>query len=334
MPDACAMNPSRDSLAVGAEARLALAVMAAVAGTGYASGREMVLFFAQLGRAAWVGIFVASALFGILAGVLCRWACRSTSDSVAGVIRRQLGRGAGRAAELLHALLMSTIAAVMLSTAGEMGALALPVRHGCLWGAALAMMIALSVNLGGLRALPWLGLLTAALGAIFYAGLAIDLRPVRVYLREETALALRGSPWAAILLALLYASMNACLAGGVIVRFSSEDRLSPTRFAAQSGALLCALLLCANAAIARGGDPLLSQAMPVVILAARWGTAGFWLSAGFRFLCAAATLTAALGALLVQMGEGGRQRRSALMMMALAALIFACLGLPGTVWSG
>ncbi|MBR0368394.1 MAG: hypothetical protein IJH86_08410, partial [Clostridia bacterium] len=49
-----------------AEWRAALSVMAAIAGVGLSSGRELVLFFAQMKGAAWAGVLTACALFGAL----------------------------------------------------------------------------------------------------------------------------------------------------------------------------------------------------------------------------------------------------------------------------
>ena len=313
--------------------RAALAVTAAAAGVGFASGRELVLFFTQLGWAGWVGIPFAALIYGLLLGAICRAAARSGSASLAELYRRQLGGPAGSTAGALHALLMALTAAVMLAGAAEAGALARPVRHGGLCGAALALLIALLLNMNKLRTLPGLGLLTVALGVAFYAGMAADPRPVRVWLRGTTELALEGRLDAAVLLASLYAALNACIAGGVAVRFAGR-RLHPARFTAYSGGMLCALLLCANAAIVRGGRQLLAQAMPSVLLAARWGTAGFWLCVGFGFLCAATTLTAVLGALADQLREGGRPRRTALFMLALAAALCMALGLSEALGRG
>ena len=313
------------------QARVALAAMAAVAGTGYASGRELVLFFAQLGWAGWVGIPFAAAVFGLLMALLCRWAGRMDSGSFAQLCQRLLGCRAGVAAGWLHGLLLALTAAVMLCGAGEVGALTLPLRFGFLWGAALALLIALILNLSGLRALPGLGLAVLAVGALFYAGLALDPRAVRVYLRSEVALALEGSVPAAILLALAYGAMNACLAASAVARFGRGAR--PAGVGLLCAAMLGALLGCANAAILRGGRELLGQALPTVLLSARWGVAGFWICAGFSFLCAASTLAAALGGLIDMARRGGRKRG----MIALAALVvLACgtLGLAGTVGLG
>ena len=49
-----------------AQWRAALAMTAALSGVGMASGREVALFLGQTKGAAWVGVLVASALFGLL----------------------------------------------------------------------------------------------------------------------------------------------------------------------------------------------------------------------------------------------------------------------------
>jgi uncharacterized membrane protein YkvI len=57
-----------------------LAIVAAVAGTGYASGRELVLFFAQTGRAQWIGIGFAPVVFGLLTALLCRCGAGASTE--------------------------------------------------------------------------------------------------------------------------------------------------------------------------------------------------------------------------------------------------------------
>ena len=156
----------------GKELRAALAVMGAVAGTGYASGRELVLFFAQLGRASWVGIGFAAVVFALLTALLCRWAGTSGATGFAGACRQLLGPRTGGVAGAMHALLMALTAAMMLRGAGEIGALTLPVRNGFLWGAGIALALALLVNLARLRPLPWVGGAALATGVLFYAALA------------------------------------------------------------------------------------------------------------------------------------------------------------------
>lgn len=305
-------------------------IAAAVAGVGFASGRETAAFFGQLGWAAWVGIPFAALLFALLVGAIGHYARVTGARSFAGIYRRLLNNRLGDAVGLLHALLLALTAAVMLESAGELGALALPLRHGWLWGIATALMLALLMNLAGLRALPALGLFVSGASLAFYAAMAMDARPVRVYLRSETAMALSGNVGAAILLAALYAALNACLAGGMIAR-ANRGTSGSGGLAAACGGGMCALLMCANAALCRGGAAILGQAMPSVILAARWGIAGFWVSVGLQYGCAVATLTAAIGSLVAQMNDGAQLRRQAMTMLAAAAILIVGLGLSRTL---
>ena len=276
--------------------RAALAVMAAVAGTGFASGRALALFFAQTGRAALPGAALAAAAFGLLAGVVARFALHMGAGGFASLCRRGMGRFARRAVGMLHGALTALVAAVSLFNAGRLGALTLPLRHGFAWGAALALLVAALVNQSGRRAAPLLGLVLCAAGAAFYLALAVDPRPPRVNLQGEAVLTLAGDLPAAALLALCHAALNASVAADAAARFATGG-VRPARLGALCGALMGAMLLSGCAALARGGDMLLGQALPTVLLAARWGLAGFWICAGFGFLCSASTLAASLAAL-------------------------------------
>lgn len=271
--------------------RAALAIIGAVSGTACASGRELVLFFGQLGSASWLGMALAGALFGLLMGLLCRRAARLGAADTTAYCMRLPG-----AARWMLALLQALAAWALLRAAGRLGELTLPFEHGFAWGVALALLAALALNLTGLRAMPWLGLAALAFGLAFYGGLALDPRPVRVHMAGEVSLALEGSVPALALLAAAFASMNACVASPVALRFAGRD-MRPWRLGALCGGMLCALLACALAAIARGGRQLLAQALPTVILSARWGIWGFWLCALFGFLCATASLAAVLSGL-------------------------------------
>ena len=98
----------------GKELRAALAVMGAVAGTGYASGRELVLFFAQLGRASWVGIGFAAVVFALLTALLCRWAGTSGATGFAGACRQLLGPRTGGVAGAMSTLAAASMLAFSL----------------------------------------------------------------------------------------------------------------------------------------------------------------------------------------------------------------------------
>ena len=315
------------------ELRPALAIVAAVAGTGYASGRELVLFFLQTGQAGWIGVCFAPVVFGLLTALLCHCAGGSGGDGFAGFCQRLLGRKAAAVAGWLHGLLLALTAVVMLCGAGEIGALTLPVRHGWLWGAGIALLIAVALNLSRLRPLPWMGLVVLAIGLAFYGALALDVRPPRIWLKGAVGLALEGSWPAAVLLALAYGAMNGALAANVALRFGRNAR--SWQLGLLCGLMLWALLAAANGAIARGGRALLGQAMPTVILASRWGLPGFWACAGFGYLCAVTTLAAALGGLIDRM-RGGWGRGALATALALAGLLgfrrTVAMGYPAVGW--
>ena len=86
--------------------RGAMAVLAAVAGSGFASGREIALFFAQTGPASWAGVGLAGLVFGLLVGLTAGAAARTDANGFPALCRRQLGRRAARLACGLHVLLL------------------------------------------------------------------------------------------------------------------------------------------------------------------------------------------------------------------------------------
>lgn len=275
--------------------RAPAAALAAASGAGFSSGRCLVFFFAQLGGASWVAVGVASAAFGLLMGLMCHWAGRMGTDSFVLLCRRLLPGRANTLASGMYGALLGIAALGMLGRAGDLGAMTLPIHNGCIWGMAAALLIALALNLTRLRGLPAAGLVVLTVGIAFYAALAVDARPVRMYIRGEVELALEGSVPAAVLLGLSYAAMNATLAAGAAARFSGPR---PEAVATVCALTLGGILLCVNGAILRGGRQLIGQQLPIVVLSARWGLPGFWICAGFGFLCACLTLTASLSGLI------------------------------------
>ena len=279
------------------EWRPATAALGAASAAAFANGRALAVFFAQTGWASWPGVALAAIAFGLAMGATAKLARRAGASGFAALCRRLLGRRRARVVGLFHALLLAVLAAVALLNAGEAGALTLPVRRGFLWGMGLALALAAPLCLSQRRTLPWAGLVLLIAGVAFYGGLALDPRPPRLYLRAEAVLALAGSLPAAAALALCGASLYACASADAVCRCAGEGA-RPARVAVLCGAALALPLLAGNAALARGGPLLLSMALPTVPLAARWGLVGFWICAGFGFLCDAVTLSAALRGLL------------------------------------
>lgn len=273
--------------------RLATTAVGAAAATGYASGRALVIFFMQLGWAAWPGVALASALFGALMGLCAKLSVRFGAGSFGELCQRALGRGKARVAGLFHALLLGMAAAVAILNAGEIGALTLPLRQAFLWGMGLALVAAMALSVGGGRGMGAAGLSAVTLAVLFYLGLALDARPPRLYLRGEAVLTYAGSLPAMLLLALCHGSLNACVAADAVCRYATSG-VKPRRLGLLCAAGMALPLYSGCAALMRGGPLLLAHALPVVPLAARWGLIGFWLCAGFGGLCNVATLAAAL----------------------------------------
>ncbi len=272
--------------------RSATAAAGAAATTGYASGRALVIFFMQLGAAAWPGVALASAGFGLLLALCAKLAIHAGAGSFGGVCRRTLG-GKARIVGLFHGLLLAMAAAVAILNAGEVGALTLPLRRGFLWGMAFALALAVLLNARGGRGMACAGAAIVAGSALFYAALALDPRPPRLYLRGEAVLTLSGSLPAMLALALCNAALNASIAADAVCR-RADAGVKPRRLGLCCAAGMALPLLTGCAALTRGGPLLLAHALPVVPLAARWGLLGFWLCAALTFACNTATLAAAL----------------------------------------
>ena len=159
---------------------------ASAAGTAFASGREIVMFFSQMGWASWIGIGCASAMFGLFCGIICLFAQRTGAKTFAGVYMRVLDARQGAVIGVVHGLLMALTAGVMLAAVGELAALALPLYNAFWMGALFSAIVALMMNLRGMRAMGAAGLPVVAICGLFYAALALDPREIAVHLQYET----------------------------------------------------------------------------------------------------------------------------------------------------
>ena len=293
------------------EWRAALSMLGAMAGMGFATGREPALFFTQFKVAAWMGLLTASVVFGLL---------------VAGVVRRgvnpPVGDGLSRICEALRLLLASLVAAIMLARLGRTGAMTLPLRYGYAVGVLLGLLAALA--LAGMKDRWGMGFIIVGFAGIFCAANAVDPRPAQVYTTALVEFKMAGDIGMAILLAIVYAALNACVAAWGIANLQ-YGTLRPVGLGVKAAFLLCAVLITANLALLRGGNVIIAHPMPWVALSARWGITGFWFCAGMQALCAAATLSAALNLLLGRLFTGSRSRGSALCAIAVGAILFGVL---------
>lgn len=292
-----------------AEWRAALSAMAAVSGVGLASGRELSLFFAQMKGAAWLSVLTACALFGGMTACIVGEGDRAAQRGALALVR-----------DALRLMLCAMASAFMLARLGALGALTLPLRHGYLFGAGLGLSVALALRWS--HGIELLGLIAILGLSTFYSANALDGRTARVNMTGATEFSLSGSCPAALILAALYASLTACAAAWAL-RQVRRDTVRPMAVGLRCAFLMACALVPGCAALLRGGDLVLIQPMPWVVLSARWGIAGFWVCAGLMALCATATLSAAMGVLID--GFRGRRRGLALYMAAAGLALFCML---------
>lgn len=268
--------------------------MAAVSGVSFSSGREVALFFSQTGRASWLGVVCAAVLFGLLCAGICRL-CEGGKGAVTDGFRTA-GSMAGSIAASLYGLFASFAAFLMLQRAGRLAMLALPVHNALQVGMTAALAAALVLNMRNQRWLPRVGCVILAASIAFHICMMLDRRPVPMVIQYETRAALEGSSKAALILAVLHASLSAAAAAGAASKYA-EKGVRPVRFGMKCAALMLAVLACANGAILSGGRKMLSLQLPGVALAARWGTAGFYMIIVVESLCCIASLASFLNAL-------------------------------------
>lgn len=266
----------------GNEWKTAPALAAAALGIDFVSGQAMVVFYAQLGRASWLGVAASMLLFGGMTGFIASHARRSGAGSAGEFFARLPGGGLGKGAGVLYSLIVILAAGMLTASAGHMGALALPVRHADWLGGAAALLVALALAIGGGRALRGGGgiLVLAMLGFELALLLFARLPDTPRYALE---LRLRENRLAALGFALLHTCACLCIVFGMLLKLSG-GRLRPAKLGGCAGALFGLLLAVGNAALMGQDERILALKLPFVALAGDWGGVGFYLNTGLSWL--------------------------------------------------
>lgn len=265
---------------------VALTAVAVALGADFATGRDLSAFYAQLGRACWLGVAGTAAVFASWTALLAYLGRRTGADALPGVFRRLPGGSVGGGITALYVAFLVISGAMSLAAAGHMGALMLPVRWGEAWGMVLAALLAAWIALGSEQGICRAGGVFVGCVALMELGLMLFGRmPASAGLNFELEMKLRDNWGAALLFALVYGSVCACVSAGVVVRFS-RGRIRPYRLGLWTGALLAILLAGGNAALMAQEEKLLLLQLPFVALASGWGALGFYLSAGLSYFAA------------------------------------------------
>lgn len=300
------------------DVKASLAICAAIVGAGFASGREIVTFFAAMGWASWMGVIASASAFGGLTYVIMRISAHVQADSFPDLYGAVMGRDCRDAVHILHGLICLITSAAMLSAGSELGALALPWRHSHLTGFVLTLCIAMASVLTGVNALSCMGAVLIPLLSVYCLMMAKS-SVGRVFFTIEGALA-------TIPMGLLYAFFNIAVIGSTICR-TAATKASPARTALTTGLFMLVMLSCANLAALTASEEEQSALFPFVIRSAKWGVPGFYATIAIMWAAVLSTLCAMLASLTGQiMSVAGLSRTAALLISAAASSLVSVMG--------
>lgn len=291
---------------------VALALLSGVIGAGFASGREIVRFFAMHGAAS--GAAIACALLSLCLFFLRLPAQldRSGCETLSGLCLLHFGKRLGRLCSLLFFLLFSVTGGAMLAACAELGALTLNIPHA--YGLSMAFSLLLSVVLAA-RGIQGLALPGAAL-CLFLPLLLFRLLALPAgeacFLPAMTP----DMPVRAVLDGTIYGALSAAQLAGMLPLLRMPDRVLRRRAVLVFAALFGALLVLGVLVCHRHFASILHQPLPFVFLSRRLGPSGYLLVAACLYAAALSTLCAMLSGM----------RALSLPLSSLFCLLFALLG--------
>lgn len=227
--------------------RVAATYAGTIIGAGFASGQELMQFFASYGRLGLAGVVLSGLLFAWLGHLIMAYSRRIHAQSYQDLIYHSCGSMLGVCLDALTTLLLFAILSIMLAGTGALfvESLGFPYLIGLI---VLGLATGFTVQHGmkglasiSLLATPLLALstLSVSLYSLLYHGIAFDSLPA------SQLLSLRPAPhW--LMSALLYVSYNLTLGMTVLTPLAS---LVPSRQARIWGSMIGGLLLAMLAAV-------------------------------------------------------------------------------------
>lgn len=272
---------------------MALALLGGVIGAGFASGREILRFFACHGRMAGAAIACAALVLFVLFIRLPGRMQSCGADTLIALCRTYLGQRFGLLCGALFMLLCAVTGAAMLAAAAELGALLLPIGHAyalSLGGSLALSMLLVRFGLSGL-ALP--GALLAVLMFLLLARLLGLPAGEACFLPAMTP----DQPVRAVLDGTAYGALTAAQMAGLLAQLSRYPKKVRLQSAALFSVLFGAMLALGTAVCRRHMPALVHQALPFVYLSRSLGASGYMLVALSMYAAALSTLCAMLRAL-------------------------------------
>ncbi|NLV57222.1 MAG: hypothetical protein GXY67_00465 [Clostridiales bacterium] len=269
----------------------ALACIGAVVGAGFASGREVMVFFSQYGWFSWPLILFSTGLMCMICSLVMRktraYSCSHWCSIYQGRSKRIHWLGEG-----CVFLLMGVTGGAMVSASGNLVALALPIQHAYWVGVITTLLLSYFLTQQNLKPLALLSaFLTLGILASYVLILAYRKEPmVTVNIREPLTLA---GGVKAVLFSAAYSGMNMAISLGVVCKCAQTKTRTICRSSLAFGLVLTGLLFISNHVLLQYGD-LQDATFPIVRLLSSLGQSGFWISLVVLYLAVFTTLTAIL----------------------------------------
>ncbi len=304
---------------------MAFALLGGIIGAGFASGREILRFFAGHGRMAPAAIVCTLLTLFVLFLRLCAQTDSLHASSLIQLCHLRFGGRFGLFCGVLFSLLYAVTGAAMLAACAELGALTLPIRHAYALSMGASLFLALLFVLLGLSGLAIPGvLLMLALPlllvrlwalpageACFLPAMTPEL-PVRA-MADGTAYGALGAAQTAALFPLLAAHP------------AKKRRQALLLFI-----LLLGSILALGTAVCLKHLPAIShQPLPFVYLSRSLGESGYRLVALCMYAAALSTLCAMLRALMPR-DSGARGA----LFAACCCLFFSLIGFDALIAHG
>ena len=272
---------------------MALALLGGMIGAGFASGREILRFFAAHGSMAPAAIVCALMTLLLLFWRLCAQMDALGAVSLMQLCRMRLGRRFGFFCGALFALLYAITGAAMLAACAELGALALPIRHAYALSMAATLLMALLSALSGLSGLALPGALLALLLPLLLCRLWMLPAGEACFLPAMTP----DLPIRAISDGTAYGALSAAQCAALLPLLAAHPTPNRRHALLLFTLLLGCMLTLSTAVCLRHMPVVVHQPLPFVYLSQSLGVSGFRLVALCMYAAALSTLCAMLRAL-------------------------------------
>ena len=307
----------------------ALALLGGVIGAGFASGREIVRFFAAHGAMGFVAIVFALLTLSALFLALPERLAAVGQSGLSGLCAARFGARVGGVCSALFFLLSAVTGGAMLAACAELSALVWPIRHAYALGfAATAVLAAL------LCAFETRG--PAAAGGALCVLMPLLLVRLLGQPEGEAGFLPQGPPDSVVRAALdgvLYAALNAAMMAGAVPMLLALPRRRRRICVALLALLFGGMLTLGMLVCQRQMQSVLMQPLPFVRLSRSLGAGGYLLVALCLYAAALSTLCAMLCA-MTNLLPRFLARYARLTISALLCAAVALMGFGRIVQSG